>query len=128
MAVISPYSQYEATKVLTSSSLEHIILLYKRSINLLEEAIEKLQEGDNLSFSENISKTCRIIQYLMSILDLEQGGIIAENLAKLYDYSLFTLTTSNINNDKSGVEEVKGILIGLLDGWEGIREWARENS
>lgn len=121
MAVISPYNQYEVTKVLTSSPLEQVILLYKKSINLLEGALENFDE-DELLFSENIGKACRIIEYLLSVLNLEGGGVIAENLAKLYQYSILTLTTSNINRDRDGIEEVKGILTGLLEGWEGIRK------
>ncbi len=122
MAIVSPYEQYEMTKVLSSSPLERVILLYRRSIALLDRSIDALDSDDLIAFSENISKTCKIIEYLLSVLDTERGGIVAENLAKLYDYSLFTLTTSNINRDREGILAVKNILTGLLEAWEEIKK------
>lgn len=122
MAIASPYNQYETVKVLTGSPLEHIILLYRRSITLLDEALENLDNNEDILFTENIKKAYTIIEYLLSILDMENGGEIAKNLAQLYDYSLFTLTKSNIGKDRTGIEDVKGILSGLLDAWESIRK------
>lgn len=122
MAIVSPYEQYEMTKVLSSSPLERVILLYRRSIALLDRSIDALDSDDLIAFSENIGKTCKIIEYLLSVLDIERGGIVAENLAKLYDYSLFTLTSSNINRDREGILAVKNILTGLLEAWEEIKK------
>ncbi len=122
MAIASPYNQYETVKVLTGSPLEHVILLYRRSINLLDEALEHLDNNEDLLFTENVKKTYTIIEYLLSILDMENGGEIARNLAQLYDYSLFTLTKSNIGKDRAGIEDVKEILSGLLGAWESIRK------
>jgi len=122
MAIVSPYEQYEMTKVLSSSPLERVILLYRRSIALLDRSIDALDSNDLIAFSENIGKTCKIIEYLLSVLDIERGGIVAENLAKLYDYSLFTLTSSNINRDREGILAVKNILTGLLEAWEEIKK------
>ena len=122
MAIVSPYEQYEMTKVLSSSPLERVILLYRRSIALLDRSIDALDSDDLIAFSENIGKTCKIIEYLLSVLDTERGGIVAENLTKLYDYSLFTLTSSNINRDREGILAVKNILTGLLEAWEEIKK------
>lgn len=122
MAIASPYNQYETVKVLSGSPLEHVILLYIRSINLLDEALDHLDNNKDLLFTENVKKVYRITEYLLSILDIENGGDIAKNLFQLYDYSLFTLTKSNIGKDRAGIEDVKGILSGLLDAWESIRK------
>jgi flagellar protein FliS len=123
MAIVSPYEQYEMTKILSSSPLERVILLYRRSIGLLERSIEALDSNDLIGFSENIGKACKIIEYLLSVLDTERGGIVAENLAKLYDFSLFTLTSSNISKDREGILRVKNILTGLLESWEEIKRY-----
>jgi|YelNatPaOPRAMG01_1025707.scaffolds.fasta_scaffold00190_43 flagellar biosynthetic protein FliS len=122
MAIVSPYQQYETTKVLTSTPVERVILLYRRSIRLLEEAIDGIKNNDVLTFSEDISKVCKIIEYLLSVLDMENGKEISENLSKLYDYFIYTLTTSNASRDITGVEGVKTLLEGLLSGWEKVKE------
>ncbi|MGC8971938.1 MAG: flagellar export chaperone FliS [bacterium] len=123
MAIASPYNQYEMTKVLTSSQGELIVLLYKRSIALLDKAIEDIEASNFLGSSESIGKVCKIVEYLLSTLDMEKGGIIAENLSKLYDFCLYTLTVSNGSNDKEGIIRVKGILAGLLEAWEEIKDY-----
>lgn len=122
MAIASPYNQYENVKVLTGSSLEHIILLYRRSIALLDEATEYLEREEDLLFGENIKRVYKIVEYLSSILDRENGGEIAENLYKIYDFIMFTLTKSNLSKDRTGIEDVKTLLYGLLEAWEHIRK------
>ncbi len=122
MAIVSPYQQYETTKILTSTPLDRIILLYRKSIRLLEEAVEGIKDNDVLLFSEDISKACKIIEYLLSVLDMENGKEISENLSRLYDYFIYTLTVSNISRDVTGVERVKNLLEGLLSGWEKVKE------
>ncbi|MGB9681900.1 MAG: flagellar export chaperone FliS [bacterium] len=122
MAIVSPYQQYETTKILTSTPLDRIILLYRKSIRLLEEAVEGIKDNDVLLFSEDISKACKIIEYLLSVLDMENGKEISENLSRLYDYFIYTLTVSNMSRDVTGVERVKNLLEGLLSGWEKVKE------
>jgi len=121
MAIANPYEQYKTASVLTSSQGELIVLLYKRSIALLDKAIEDIESSNFVGSSESISKACKIIEYLLSTLNMEKGGIIAENLSKLYDFCLYTLTLSNASNDKEGIIRVRHILAGLLEAWEEIK-------
>ncbi|MCX7796019.1 MAG: flagellar export chaperone FliS [bacterium] len=123
MAIASPYEQYKTTTILTCSPVERVILLYKRSIELLDKSIEEFDAENFLEFSENIKKACKIIEYLLSVLDMEKGGEIAKNLSDIYDFSLFTLTASNTGKNKDGVLRVRHILVGLLEAWEAIREY-----
>lgn len=123
MAIANPYEQYKTASVLTSSQGELIVLLYKRSIALLDKAIEDIESSNFVGSSESISKACKIIEYLLSTLNIEKGGIIAENLSKLYDFCLYTLTVSNASKDKEGIIKVKHILAGLLEAWEEIKDY-----
>lgn len=123
MAIANPYEQYKTASVLTSSQGELIVLLYKRSIALLDKAIGDIESSNFVGSSESISKACKIIEYLLSTLNIEKGGIIAENLSKLYDFCLYTLTLSNASNDKEGIIRVKHILAGLLEAWEEIKDY-----
>ncbi|MBC7319366.1 flagellar export chaperone FliS [bacterium] len=128
MAIASPYEQYKATSILTCSPLERVILLYKKSIELLDKSIEEFDAGNLFEFGENIKKACKIIEYLLSVLDMEKGGEIAKNLSDIYDFSLLTLTASNTGNDKEGVRRVRHILKGLLEAWEAIKEYEQERT
>lgn len=126
MAIANPYEQYKTASILTASPLDRVILLYKKSIELIDNALEKFESEDFLGYSEDLKKACKIIEYLLSVLDMEKGKEIAQNLAEIYDYCLFTLTVSNANKDKESVIRVRRILVGLLEAWEEIREYEQE--
>lgn len=128
MAIASPYEQYRTASILTCSPLERVILLYKKSIELIDKAIEEFDSKNFIEFSKDINKSCKIIEYLLSTLDMEKGEEIAKNLADIYDFSLYTLTTSNIGKDKDGLIRVRRILVGLLEAWEAIREYEQERT
>lgn len=128
MAIANPYEQYKTASILTCSPLERVILLYKKSIELLDKSIEEFDAGNLFEFGENVKKACKIIEYLLSVLDMEKGKEISRNLLDIYDFSLFTLTTSNLSNDKEGVRRVRHILAGLLEAWEAIREYEQERT
>lgn len=126
MAIANPYEQYKTASILTASPLDRVILLYKKSIELIDNALEKFESEDFLGYSEDLKKACKIIEYLLSVLDMEKGKEIAQNLAEIYDYCLFTLTVSNANKDKESVTMVRRILVGLLEAWEEIRKYEQE--
>lgn len=126
MAIANPYEQYRTASILTASPLDRVILLYKKSIELIDNALEKFESEDFLGYSEDLKKACKIIEYLLSVLDMEKGKEIAQNLAEIYDYCLFTLTVSNANKDKESVIRVRRILVGLLEAWEEIRKYEQE--
>lgn len=126
MAIANPYEQYKTASILTASPLDRVILLYKKSIELIDNALEKFESEDFLGYSEDLKKACKIIEYLLSVLDMEKGKEIAQNLAEIYDYCLFTLTVSNANKDKESVIRVRRILVGLLEAWEEIRKYEQE--
>lgn len=128
MAIASPYEQYRTASILTCSPLERVILLYKKSIELIDKAIEEFDSENFIEFSKDINKSCKIIEYLLSTLDMEKGEEIAKNLADIYDFSLYTLTTSNIGKDKDGLIRIRRILVGLLEAWEAIREYEQERT
>lgn len=128
MAIASPYEQYRTASILTCSPVERVVLLYKKSIELIDKAIEEFDSENFIEFSKDINKSCKIIEYLLSVLDIEKGGEIAKNLADIYDFSLYTLTASNTGKDKDGLIRVRGILAGLLEAWEAIREYEQERT
>jgi len=58
-----------------------------------------------------------VLQELRDNLDLESGGEIAENLAKLYDYHLRRLFEANMRKDETALAEVEGLVMTLREGW-----------
>ncbi|MCX8030426.1 MAG: flagellar export chaperone FliS [Thermodesulfovibrionales bacterium] len=113
---------YTKTKVNTSTTpLDLVIMLYDGAIEYLQKAIYHIKEGDNLKKSENLSRARAIIEELLSSLNLDIGGEIAENLQSLYLYMLMELLKANLKNDIKKIEEVVKLLVELRSAWRAIK-------
>ena len=67
-----------------------------------------------------ISKAIGIIGGLREGLDLQQGGELAENLDRLYEYMVSRLLEANSANDADMLDEVAGLLRNVKSGWDAI--------
>ncbi len=69
---------------------------------------------------QSINKCIDILNALTSALDYEQGGDLALNLARLYDYCVYRLYDASDKLSVEMIEEVEQILSNIRDGWEGM--------
>jgi flagellar secretion chaperone FliS len=119
--------QYREVHLASSSSEETVLMLYDGAIRFLKEAVKEIAEENIAAKIQLLDKVEKIVEYLQSCLDREQGGEIAENLERLYDYMLVRLTEANLYNDAAKLEEI-GTLIGTLrEGWASICDAPRKN-
>jgi flagellar protein FliS len=70
-------------------------------------------------------KALALIGQLNATLDMERGGVIAQNLRALYEYMLIRLTLANAANDARIVAEVIDLVRDIKTGWDGIVTDAR---
>ena len=57
---------------------------------------------------------------LKAALDIESGGELAINLRGVYNYSILRLTTANLKNDITLIEEVTQLIVPVFDAWKSI--------
>lgn len=105
---------------------------------LLAGALERLattkghmMRKEYLKKGEVLGRAIQIIGALQSSLNMEQGGEIAANLFRLYDYMLRKLSEANSVNSVEMVDEVVQLLKEIKEGWDGIRgeyEQANQNA
>ena len=76
--------------------------------------------GQHAAKGELISKAIGIIGGLRESLDLQQGGEIAANLDRLYEYMVSRLVEANIGNDVAIIDEVAELLRNVKSGWDAI--------
>lgn len=69
---------------------------------------------------EHISWAISIIDSLRSCLNREQGGDVAENLSRLYDYMEARLLVANLKNDPLILDEVGQLMAEIKSGWDAI--------
>jgi|TARA_R100000501_G_scaffold13151_3_gene24011 flagellar protein FliS len=66
------------------------------------------------------SRAVSILYALLSSLDMEQGGKIAEDLSAIYDYCIRKLQSSVTAGDSNALTEVNAIIDEIASAWTEI--------
>ena len=110
------------TSMHTIDQHQLVSLLYEGVLNAIATARGALARGDVLTKCNSVSKAVRIIEEgLMTALDREAGGELAQNLEALYDYSLRRLILANAHNDDAMLAEVAHLFEPIAQGWNQIK-------
>jgi flagellar protein FliS len=72
--------------------------------------------------ARSLDKCVDILNGLSSALDLDHGGEVVANLARLYEYCAWRLYRSGSELDPAMVDEVIGLLQTLRSGWQGVQD------
>ncbi len=119
--MLSQYArQYQQTQIMTSSSVQIIVLLYDAAIQSIESARAGIESNNLKEKGRTIGSAISIVGELNSVLDFERGGDIARALNRLYDYMLAELVTANVRNDARHLEGPRRCLITLREGWREV--------
>lgn len=107
------------TQVLSASPERLITLLYLGARAAIGQARIHLQEGRVAERGAAISKAIKIVdEGLKTGLNMEAGGDIAANLARLYDYIVRTLLTANLKADPEQLDIADRLLADLAEAWQ----------
>lgn len=114
------FSTYQETAVSTQSRGRLIVMLYDGAIRFLRQAVADIDAGDYAAKGKHIGKAQDILFELNSVLDMQAGGPIAQNLRGLYNFMHKHLAEANLKKDTRMIREVIGILEELNQGWRTI--------
>lgn len=111
------------TSMHTIDQHQLVSLLFEGVLSSIATARGALARGDVLTKCNSISKAIRILEEgLITALDREEGGDLAENLSALYEYSLHRLILANARNDDALMEEVMRLIEPVAQGWNEIKK------
>lgn len=69
-----------------------------------------------------ITRAIRILQEgLLTSLDLDNGGELAQNLSNLYEYCVIRLTQANAQNSLDALDEVANLIKPVAEAWRQMR-------
>lgn len=120
--------QYARTKIQTASSGDLVIMLYQGCIKFMRLAKKSIVKGDFQNTNEYLIRSQDIIMELLTTLDNEKGGEVAENLAALYEFLHRELIQANMKKDPKRIEQVEEIMLELLEAWqEAVKQDRKEN-
>lgn len=97
-----------------------IQMLMEGGLTRLAQARGAMERDQTALKGELISKTIAIVGGLRQALNFEQGGELALNLERLYEYMTTRLMEANLKNDPAILEEVSHLLREVKSGWDGI--------
>ena len=116
---------YKRKQVESATPGQLIVMLYDAAIENLtkaEMALEDTKPESIEAYHNNLINAQDIITELMTSLDMDQGGDIAKNLYKLYDFMHYRLIDANMEKDAQAIAEVKELMAGLRTTWVKVAE------
>ena len=119
-------SQYQkvnvTSEVLDADPHRLIQLLMEAALTRMAQAKGAIQRKDMEEKARLLGRVNEIIQTLQSSLDHNQGGDLAGNLDRLYDYMIRRIIEARSHNDTDMIDEVMGLMLEIKTGWDGIRQ------
>ncbi|MBS1818546.1 MAG: flagellar export chaperone FliS [Acidobacteria bacterium] len=113
-------ASYRQVEVQSRTPLELVTMLYDGAIRFLGTARDAMNRHDIPARREALNKTLAIIAELQNTLNMDQGGEVAVELDRLYEYINMRLLDAAMRNDVAPLDEVTRILGILREGWATI--------
>lgn len=122
--MLDAYSNSEKKAVIDAEDSHSMVLLLFdeliRSMRAFSQDLNPSLSEENLK-SEKMSKCLTIIYGLQSSLDFENGGEIAENLFRLYEYAREQILIDNKTGEAAGTLVAISSLEDIREAWVEIR-------
>jgi len=111
-----------------NNKVQTLLKVLEGSILFTQNAREAMNNNDDRTKSENISKVISILTQLDCALDINVGGELAQNLSGLYKYMMNRLTYANIQDDPEILNEVISLLTNIKEGFDGAALKTTDNN
>ncbi|HEX2011915.1 MAG TPA: flagellar export chaperone FliS [Roseateles sp.] len=119
------YQSYQAVNLKAqtaqASPVQLVLVLMDGLLDELARARGHIEARRYELKAASLEKSVAIINGLSSALDMEAGGEVVQNLARLYDYCAERLYRAGIDLDVGIVDEVVTLLSNIRTGWAGVQ-------
>lgn len=121
MSALKQYQTVSTTSQVSDASPHRLIqMLMEGGLSRIAQARGALSRGQLSQKGELIGKTIAIVGGLRESLNHQQGGDIAGNLDRLYEYMISRLIEANVKNEEAPLLEVADLLRNVKEGWDAI--------
>jgi flagellar protein FliS len=111
---------YKENAIATQPRGRLIVLLYEGAIKFLKQAQRELAAGNMAGKGEYINKAVAVLNELDSSLNVDDGGEIAQNLRRIYQFVIRHLAEANVQRNPQYIQNVIDCLESLNEGWKTI--------
>jgi flagellar protein FliS len=122
MSYAQAAATYRRNAILTATPEKLVKLLYEGAITHLEKSRAGLgdpRQSRSAEVGVSLGKAIGIIGELRASLDHQQGGPVARDLDRLYEFSLDQLSQANASRTPNGVSNALQVMRTLKEGWDG---------
>ena len=111
------YNHYKEKSIYSMSGGEQLLLLFDETLTRLTRAEYSLNDKNYADFDDCITRTSRIVRYLLEILDMEQP--ISRDLRRIYNYLVYDLSMVKAGRERRQDEigRIRHILSELRDAF-----------
>lgn len=110
------------SEVLDADPHRLIQLLMEAALTRMSQAKGAIERNDMPTKANLLGRVTEILGTLQASLNFQQGGDVANNLERLYEYMTRRLLEATSRNDVAMIDEVMGLLLEVKQGWDGIRQ------
>ena len=116
-----PWDSYRKVATQTATPGQLVLMLYDGTLKFLETAMTGFDHKDPVLFNQtinnNVVRAQAIIHEMNASLNMNEGGEVASNFRRLYNYFYRRLTEANRTKQKAPIEETIARLRTLRDSW-----------
>lgn len=109
--------RYKRSAVDGASPIRLIVMLYDGALKNLEQGKAAMADRDIFTQNEKIKRAQECVSELISSLNMEAGGEVAQNLLSLYTFIYNTLFEANVNDDPEMLDQCAELLSDLRSSW-----------
>ena len=111
---------YQQMHISGLNQKELIVLLYSGALRYIEEGKELMSKNDVPQIHDRLNRARNIFIHLLSTLDMEAGGEIADRLSALYAYFIEKITMANATKKAEELDEIVPLIQDIKESWEKI--------
>lgn len=115
---------YKTVDTIGKSQIELVLQVYDGAISELNAARAKYTDQRFADGYNHLQRAERMVTHLYTTLDMEAGGEVAANLAKLYAWVITKLHEVQATKDMARFDECLKVLHNLREAWATIRTQA----
>lgn len=113
---------YANAEVMTLSQRDLIIKLYKGAEGFLLQAVHHIRNEELGLGGQKCQKAKRIFMELLSTLNFEAPGDIAEKLRDLYLFLVTEISEASLRKEPERIVKLLPVIATLREGWESVPE------
>ncbi len=117
MYASAAHNIYAQNDVSVESPQKLVEMLYEGVLRFNAQAKKSIKDGNIEKKVYWINRSTNIIVELITILDTNQGGTVAEYLEGLYNYQIQLLSQASIKNNIEKLDECSNVFKSLLEAW-----------